>query len=213
MMAETLNTLKHWFRRAKGTPMTSQQLERMKSLWWYYTVQLHDGSMVQGIYPDHLAFLPRLMQKKLDLSGMDCLDIGSAEGILPILAKKGGARSVTSVDHSPELFAEKFEYLKSIHAVDIESKFIGRAQNVSAHANEFPPSGFDYVNLSGVLYHVTSPLDTIAAARTLLKPNGLMLVSTIIIVSDLCYMEFNDRGRLQSGGDVFWYVSVGMLDC
>jgi 2-polyprenyl-3-methyl-5-hydroxy-6-metoxy-1,4-benzoquinol methylase len=186
-------------------------LEEMKSAWWYYTAELEDGSVAQGIYPDQLPFLPRLMQRQVDLQGCICLDIGPAEGILPILAKKSGAKQVVCAEHSPSIFNRKLQYLTNLHHAELCQEFIGRAQNVGDLIENYD-GGFDYINLSGVLYHVTSPLDTIGAARTLLRPSGLMLVSTPIIVARDCFMEFNDRGRLQSEPNTYWYISIGMLD-
>ncbi len=122
-------------------------LEEIRNVWWYYTVQLEDGSVLKGMYPDNYAFPPRMMQRRLDLRGMDCLDIGCAEGLLPILAKKSGATSVLATDYDAR-DRKKISYLCRLHKVSIDFSEIGRAENVSSLIGNHP-GGFDYINLSG----------------------------------------------------------------
>jgi len=201
-----------FLKRRSSAPSGYQRpsLDRIKSAWWYYTVQVEDGSIVKGMYPDNYAYPPRMMQRRADLKNMDCLDVGSAEGLLPILAKKSGARNVVATDYtSGEHW--KFEYLQDLHNAPVTFHEIGRAQNVSGLSSRYP-EGFDYINISGVLYHVTSPIDTLLAARRLLKPNGLMMVSTIYLSSPDYVMSFNAMGRYQKHENVFWYLSLGFLD-
>jgi 2-polyprenyl-3-methyl-5-hydroxy-6-metoxy-1,4-benzoquinol methylase len=190
--------------------MLMPSLEEIRAAWWYYTVQVEDGSIIKGMYPDGYPFPPRIMQRKVDLRGMDCLDIGSAEGLLPILAKKSGARSVVATDFA-EHDQPKMRYLSGVHGVDLQFQAIGRAQNVAELVDRYP-EGFDYINLSGVLYHVSSPMDAVIAARSLLRPGGVMLVSTIYLPSPDCFMAFNDHGRYQPHHNVFWYLSLGFYE-
>ncbi len=200
------------FKKRRNVPSKYQRplLDRVKSAWWYYTVQVEDGSIVKGMYPDNYSYPPRMMQRCVDLKDMDCLDVGSAEGLLPILAKKSGARNVVATDFSANEHW-KFEYLQDLHSSPITFHEIGRAQNVSGLFARYS-EGFDYINISGVLYHVTSPIDTLIAARRLLKPNGVMMVSTIYIPSSDYIMSFNAMGRYQKHENVFWYLSLGFLD-
>jgi 2-polyprenyl-3-methyl-5-hydroxy-6-metoxy-1,4-benzoquinol methylase len=41
---------------------------------------------------------------------------------------------------------------------------------------DFPPNSFDYIHMSHVLEHVTSPVETLERVRELLKPNGILYV-------------------------------------
>src|SRR5207237_67553 len=72
--------------------------------------------------------------------------------------------------------------------------------------------GFDLINLSGVLYHVFSPLHVLAGLRPALKKGGLMIVSTNVINRDDYSMEFNNSGKLQKEANTFWYLSIRMFD-
>lgn len=71
---------------------------------------------------------------------------------------------------------------------------------------------FDVINLSGLLYHVFSPLMLLVGVRPLLKRNGLMIVSTNVVADDSFTMQFNNAERLQEETNTFWYVSVQALD-
>ena len=71
---------------------------------------------------------------------------------------------------------------------------------------------FDLINVSGLLYHVFSPLMVLSAIRPLLKKNGLMIVSTNVVFDDTYSMHFNNAGRLQTEPNTFWYISMNLLD-
>jgi hypothetical protein len=71
---------------------------------------------------------------------------------------------------------------------------------------------FDPINRSGLLYHVFSPLHVLAGVRPLLRRNGLMIVSTMVILNDGIYAEFNAYGRMQEDGMTFWYPTIPLLE-
>jgi hypothetical protein len=77
---------------------------------------------------------------------------------------------------------------------------------------KLPGQGFDLINCSGLLYHVFSPLMVLCGVRPLLKRNGLMIVSTNVILADGYSQEFNDAGRIQRETNTFWYLSVKLFD-
>ena len=55
-------------------------------------------------------------------------------------------------------------------------------------------------------------MSLLAGVRPLLMPNGLMIVSTNVVLDDRYIMEFNNSGRMQAEINTFWYVSVPLLD-
>src|ERR1700730_15487702 len=63
-----------------------------------------------------------------------------------------------------------------------------------------------------MLYHVFSPLMVLAGVRSLLKRNGLMIVSTNVVADNTFTMQLNNAGRLQEETNTFWYLSVPTLD-
>jgi SAM-dependent methyltransferase len=164
---------------------------------WYYSAELLPDVVANGAYPPDLAMLPRLMMRNVDPSGMECLDIGTMEGLIPALLDRRGASRVLAVDAISHA-ADRMAAIKHYHDVDFEFREVGQS--------------FDFVNLSGVLYHVLSPILTLAAVRPLLRRNGILEVSTNVVYSDRCFMEWNDAGRLQSEANTFWYPSIPLFD-
>lgn len=198
---------------ARGVPNSAEDMRRSKvfNLFWYYSAELLPGVVKAGLYPDTLPMLPRMLLRKCDLTGADCLDIGSVEGLIPVLMCKQGAHNVVATDHS---FADyqKLLMLKAIHHVNFDFKCIGTLYELSRKLSRRAVRGFDLINVSGVLYHVFSPLLVLAGIRPLLKKDGLMIVSTNIINRDDYSMEFNNSGKLQNEVCTFWYPSVAAFD-
>ncbi|WP_457427540.1 class I SAM-dependent methyltransferase [Roseateles sp. P5_E7] len=177
--------------------------------WWYYSVELAPGIVAKGADTPRTPMLPRMMMRRCDLNGMDCLDIGSMEGLIPALMKRKGARTVLATDAVPHCL-KKMNVLKQAYDVDFDFQQIGLiyelSQKLAAHG------GFDFINLSGVLYHVFSPLHVLAGVRPLLKKNGLMVVSTNVIKRGDHTLTYNHQGGLQRELNTFWYHSVPMLE-
>jgi SAM-dependent methyltransferase len=176
--------------------------------WWYYSVELLPGVFAKGQYPPDLPMLPRLMLRKIDLAGTSCLDMGTMEGLIPALMRRGGAAAVTAIDRVDHC-VEKMEAVKHYYGVDFEYKSVGLMYELS---RKLGGQSFDLINCSGLLYHVFSPLLVLCGVRPLLKRNGLMIVSTNVVLGDGYSMEFNDRGRMQFEFNTFWYLSVPLLD-
>ncbi len=179
--------------------------------WYYYSVELFPGVIKRGIYPDYLPMLPRMLLRNCDLRNADCLDIGSMEGLIPVLMCKQGARNVLATDFNFHCY-QKMRALMAAHGVNFDFKRIGTLYDLDKKIPNRRLRGFDLINLSGVLYHVFSPLHVLAGLRPLLKQGGLMIVSTNVINRDDYSMEFNNSGKLQSEANTFWYVSIHALD-
>lgn len=150
--------------------------------------------------------LPRMMLKNANVAGMDCLDIGTMEGLIPVLMAKRGAK-VIATDYSRHC-ASKMEALSNAHGVD----FYFQTLQTAYDAHLLVDDGFDLINLSGLLYHVVSPLMVLLGVRPLLKRNGLLIVSTNVIMEPGMYAEFNARGRMQIEANTFWYPTIELLE-
>jgi 2-polyprenyl-3-methyl-5-hydroxy-6-metoxy-1,4-benzoquinol methylase len=183
-------------------------LQQLLAKWWYYSVELAPGRIAKGVYPDDLPMLPRIMLRRCLFAGLDCLDLGSMEGLIPTLMKRQGARRVTATDFNDHC-AAKMAAVRTQYEADFEFQSVGLLYDLG---RAMPRSGYDLINLSGLLYHVFSPLLILAAVRPLLKRDGLMIVSTNVVTGDGHFMEFNNHGRLQTEANTFWYPSVRLLD-
>lgn len=176
--------------------------------WWYYSIELLPGLITKGIYPLDLPMLPRLMLRRCELAGMDCLDMGAMEGIIPVLMRRGGAESVLAID-AVDHCLDKLKAVQHYYEVDFDYRSVGLMYDLQ---QKLPGQSFDLINCSGLLYHVFSPLMLLCGVRPLLKRNGLMIVSTNVILEDGYSQEFNDAGRIQQETNTFWYLSVKLFD-
>jgi SAM-dependent methyltransferase len=153
--------------------------------------------------------LPRMLTRGADLTGMSCLDVGSMEGLMPAMMRRKGAARVLATD-AIEHCTQKMAAVKQAYGVDFDFRRVGLAYEMSRKLKD--QGGFDFINFSGVGYHVFSPMHCLAGLRPLLKRNGLMVIGTNCMIRDGYTMEFNDRGRLQRESNTFWYLSVPMLE-
>jgi SAM-dependent methyltransferase len=175
---------------------------------WYYSVELLPGAVAEGAYSASVPMLPRLLMRRCNLAGMDCLDLGTMEGLMPVLMARSGARRVVALDGADHCL-DKLEAVKHYYDVSFEYRTVGPMYSLSERLDE---QGFDLINCSGLLYHVLSPLMVVAGLRGALKRGGLMIVSTNVFVDRGFSAEFNAAGRLQEEPNTFWYLSTGLLD-
>jgi SAM-dependent methyltransferase len=133
------------------------------------------------------------------------------EGLMPVLMCRQGAKAVLATD-AIDHCREKMAALRYYYKANFKFQQIGLMYDL---ANKLRKSGrlsFDVINLSGLLYHVFSPLMVLAGVRALVKRNGLMIVSTNVVADSSFTMQFNNAGRLQEETNTFWYLSVPTLD-
>lgn len=97
--------------------------------------------------------------------GTNLLDIGCAQGFFLFSASRAGY-AVRGV----ELSGDAAEYARQEFGLDIEVK--------PFEEMEFPEDCFDVVTLWQTLEHVPLPLQTLLEVRRILKPGGLVAVST-----------------------------------
>ena len=177
--------------------------------WWYYNVELAPGQITKGTHMPRVPMMPRMLLRNANLQGMECLDIGSMEGLIPTLMTRQGAKRVLATDALPHC-EKKMNAIKAIYGVNFDFKQVGLLYDLSVKLRD--EGGFDFINLSGVLYHVFSPMHVLAGIRPLLKKNGLMIVSTNVMHREGHTLEYNHRGNLQRETNTFWYHSVPMLE-
>jgi SAM-dependent methyltransferase len=147
------------------------------------------------------------MLRRCDLAGASCLDVGSMEGLIPVLMARGGASRVVATDFRDHC-GEKMEAVFAAFGARVDFQSVGLMYDLHKKI----AGGFDLINCSGVLYHVWSPLHVLAGLRPLLKRNGLMIVSTNVVMDDGFTMDFNNAGRMQAEANTFWYPTVQLLE-
>jgi Protein of unknown function (DUF1698) len=133
------------------------------------------------------------------------------EGLMPVLMHRQGATRVLAADAIDHCHY-KMSAIKHYYDASFEFRTVGLMYDLTKKLRKVGGSGFDVINLSGLLYHVFSPLLVLAGVRPLLKRHGLMIVSTNIVFDESFSMQFNNGGRLQEETNTFWYVSIKALD-
>jgi len=189
--------------------MSPEATDAMLRRWWYYSVELAPGQVTKGIYDPATPLLPRQLLRGVDLAGAECLDIGTMEGLIPTLMVRRGAARVVAVD-AVDHCLEKLTAVRQIYGADFGYARVGLMYELSRKLEKL--GGYDLINMSGLLYHVFSPLHVIAGARALLKKDGLMIVSTNVVNRNDHTMEWNASGRLQVETNTFWYISIPTLE-
>jgi SAM-dependent methyltransferase len=174
---------------------------------WYYKIELEKGQFTDGTRRKNLA-LTRKLLRNVDVKGKDCLDIGTAEAIIPVLLKRGGADAVVAYDRIDS--SEKISAIQEVYQADFEyihSMLLPEFQ--STLANGQGRKFFDLVVFSGVLYHLFNPLGLLALVRGFCKVGGLFLLETCVCHDSKEKLVFNAAGL---HGPNYFYATTAWLD-
>ena len=161
--------------------------------FWYSTLELAGGVMTPGLGIPTVVH-PRKMLRSLDLRGLNCLDIGCVEGVLPVLMLRQGAASVVAYDRVDwtrkvrfvqDCYQAPFTYISGMNFAAFQKQ-----------ARELPQYPFDLVNFSGVLYHMFDPIGGLLRTRSLVRDGGLVIVETSALLRDEDAIYFNNDGKL-----------------
>ncbi len=141
----------------------------------YYQASYYQNKGRKGGYSDYLAtmkangqtFRRRLLaaQKKLRSDRPLLLDVGCALGDCLLEAKKLGWENPLGLEVSQ--YAAELAQSRDLLV------FQG-----DLFDNPFQPNSFDLITLQDMLEHTTNPLSQLEAAYQLLKPGGLILITT-----------------------------------
>ncbi|MDX1442998.1 MAG: bifunctional 2-polyprenyl-6-hydroxyphenol methylase/3-demethylubiquinol 3-O-methyltransferase UbiG [Gammaproteobacteria bacterium] len=152
--------------RANVDPAEIAKFDSLASRWWDPEGEfrpLHDMNPVR---------LDWIRERVGDLDGRRMLDVGCGGGILTEGLAREGAE-VTGID-----MAEAPLSVARLHLLESKLQVDYRQVSVEDLASEAPGS-FDTVTCLEMLEHVPDPASVIAACRTLVKPGGDVIFSTI----------------------------------
>ena len=152
-------------------------MQRADGMRWFHSLDL-DGFQTVGRFPPHMppncTLFPAIdLINRIDVTGSECLDIGTANGLTAFgLEHKGGKVTATDILPSPSpCFSLAHEALGS--SVDYQ-------YNISLRdaPDVFGAESFDLVVCAGVMYHLLDPFDAIHCPRRLLRRDGFLVLET-----------------------------------
>lgn len=156
-------------------PDEAAHFGRLAADWWNPS---GESAMLHRLNPVRLAFLRERIDSHFGasrrdrhpLAGRTALDVGCGAGLLAEPLARLGAK-VTAVDAAPENIA-----VARSHAAEMGLEIDYRAGEVGALRDEGPR--FDLVTAMEVVEHVSDVPAFIAALAALVKPDGLVVLST-----------------------------------
>ncbi len=177
---------------------------------WYYQVELAPGIITPGQHGGATILTRRLLER-CDLVGARCLDIGPMEGLITAMMARRGAAELVAMDitlsHQRKLAA--LQHYLGFNAQLHAPLYLCDAP---AYFEQRGVPAFDSVIFSGVLYHVADFTNSLASARSLLRPGGIMIVETWLGPGDDYSIQFNVAGSVTHEVNTFWFPTVNLFD-
>ncbi len=129
---------------------------------------------LMALNPVRLAFIEQMLQaQNRVLNGQHVLDVGCGGGLLSEAMAQAGAE-VIGVDLSPELLEVAKLHALGAGLSNIDYQLQSAEDMANAH-----PAQFDLVTCMEMLEHVPAPESVLDACVKLLKPGGLLVLSTL----------------------------------
>ena len=161
--------------------LTSEQVSRANELAWYHAIDYGShqsaGRINPPLPPNMTLFGVMDILEGVNVSGMRCLEVGPAHGLISAGLFLKGAKSVSCIDIGPamppqmrlseEVYGCSFDY----HA----NTPLEKVQEV------FESGYFDLVVCAGVMYHLLNPADVFFKLRPLIKPGGFIIIETVCV--------------------------------
>ena len=161
----------------KNILLSESQIAIANELSWYHALDFGDyqtiGRISPPLPPNVTLFGVMDILSGINVSGMKCLDVGTAHGLISLgLALEGANVSATDVG-AP--VSKQITLASEIYGVSIDYRAPVYLENIS---QEFEPGSFDLIICAGVMYHLLSPADVFIRLRPLLKQNGLLVIES-----------------------------------
>lgn len=158
---------------AENKNIDQQELDKfakMAASWWDLN---GDFKPIHQLNPLRLNYI---LQHSNGLNGKKVLDVGCGGGILSESMAKSGA-NVTGIDMSPQPLAVAKQHAQDNNLIiDYQQSTI---EDFLQQHQQRQAEKFDVITCMEMLEHVPDPLSIIHSCRQLLKPDGVLFMSTI----------------------------------
>ncbi|MEH8047937.1 bifunctional 2-polyprenyl-6-hydroxyphenol methylase/3-demethylubiquinol 3-O-methyltransferase UbiG [Gallibacterium anatis] len=146
------------------------KFSKMAASWWDLN---GDFKPIHQLNPLRLNYI---LQHSNGLNGKKVLDVGCGGGILSESMAKSGA-NVTGIDMSPQPLAVAKQHAQDNNLIiDYQQSTI---EDFLQQHQQLQAEKFDVITCMEMLEHVPDPLSIIHSCRQLLKPDGVLFMSTI----------------------------------
>lgn len=146
------------------------KFSKMAASWWDLK---GDFKPIHQLNPLRLNYI---LQHSNGLNGKKVLDVGCGGGILSESMAKSGA-NVTGIDMSPQPLAVAKQHAQDNNLIiDYQQSTI---EDFLQQHQQLQAEKFDVITCMEMLEHVPDPLSIIRSCRQLLKPDGVLFMSTI----------------------------------
>jgi 2-polyprenyl-3-methyl-5-hydroxy-6-metoxy-1,4-benzoquinol methylase len=141
-------------------------LRRIYSAEYYRSWGMAEGGNPAVDAMKKLTFAGHLRRLRDHIGAGDLLDIGTATGLLLEVAREQGFEpyGIEISDYAAGLAAAKFG--------------AGRIHHGTLQTAPFGDGRFSAITMTDLLEHVADPLDTLMRVRQLLRPDGIVLITT-----------------------------------
>ncbi|MFU2131290.1 bifunctional 2-polyprenyl-6-hydroxyphenol methylase/3-demethylubiquinol 3-O-methyltransferase UbiG [Gallibacterium anatis] len=146
------------------------KFSKMAASWWDLN---GDFKPIHQLNPLRLNYI---LQHSNGLNGKKVLDVGCGGGILSESMAKSGA-NVTGIDMSPQPLAVAKQHAQDNNLIiDYQQSTI---EDFLQQHQQLQAEKFDVITCMEMLEHVPDPFSIIRSCRQLLKPDGVLFMSTI----------------------------------
>lgn len=185
-----------------------------KGPFCFYFLPMNDGAMksVTEFYIDSEWQSNKKMRLILEaLHKINCclqdkivLDVGCNNGYYMFDLALRGVRHITGIDPIAIFFLQFFFIYKLSMIKNCSFRLLGVQDVIKLYEK------YDIILCLGVLYHRKEPLQTLRQLKSVLKPNGIVLLETLIIQSDLptCLCPYPTYAKMSN---VFYIFSPQAL--
>lgn len=184
----------------------------LKSETWFHNFclgSINTGSIVYGdsLQPNYHLLPTLAVLKRLNIGNLECMDVGTFDGLGAFAMAELGAKIVHA---TCQFDLRRFRLIKETRGLN----------NVTYHPkveleqlnSRFANAGIDLILMTAMMHQLVSPLEALLIARSLIKPNGYLILESVRSIDDITGSLFNPiLADPVFGSPTIWIPSLSTL--